>query len=102
MFCVAVISLVYSHVIEVCVFSSLSSFCSLRPALGGMQIDMRFSFDPFPVILCLCRGQEPTVLPRLETAALYALCFLHVHVVKLASSSMAAWDPLSGEFIVAS
>lgn len=53
MFCMAVISLVYSHVIEVCVFSSLSSFCSLRPALGGMQIDMRFSFDLFAVILCL-------------------------------------------------
>lgn len=42
--CMAVISLVYSRVVDVCVFSNLSPFCSLRPALGGMQIDMRFSF----------------------------------------------------------
>lgn len=91
MFCMAVISLVYSHVIEVCVFSSLSSFCSVRLALGGMQIDMRFSFDPFPVILCLYSTlicvtvRSPLCSQGFETAALYALCFLHVHVVKLAS-----------------
>lgn len=79
MFYMAVISLVFSRVIEVCMFSSLSPSCSLRPAPGGMRIDVRFSFWPFPcnplLVLCvgLCHGQEPTVLPRLKLQ-LFTLC----------------------------
>lgn len=111
-FYMAVISLVCSRVIEVCVFSSLSPSCSLRPAPGGMRIDMRFSFWPLScnplLVLCvdLCHGQEPTVLPRLKLQ-LFMLCAFSMSVcwnlpLDLPLPAVAAWDPLSGEFIVPS